>query len=387
MQTRFKYVACITAASLLPGLMFAAETEGKGNATAAFSFNPVLGIMIGFSLILLFAIAVLGNVLKGLAVAYRNKMREKKTGPLMKSLLLALACSFPAMTGYASEATAAEASADALPSVIGGMAAGDFYLLLGFIGFELVITLILLLFIRMFVRLINAKPELAMSPEAEAAVKKAKRISFWDRFNKSVELEKEKDIVIDHDYDGIRELDNSLPPWWKYGFYFTILISIAYMWYYHAGGNGPSSYDEYVAEVQKGEEDKAAYLAKAGNNVDEHTVKMGDAASITAGATLYQSSCAACHAADGGGGVGPNLADDYWMHGGSISDVFKSIKYGWPDKGMKSWKDDFSPKQLADIASYIKSLNGTQPAAPKDPQGELYVEESETKEEETVAIQ
>jgi len=217
------------------------------------------------------------------------------------------------------------------------------------------------------VKLISEKPELA-------PILKQVKVPFWDRINDVVAIEKEQDIMLDHDYDGIRELDNNLPPWWKYGFYLTIVVAFVYIWYYHAGGSGPSSYEEYVAEVKKGEAEKAAYLAKSANNVDENTVKMGDAASVMAGQNIFQSTCAACHAKDGGGGVGPNLTDDYWLHGGSIQDVFKSIKYGWSDKGMKSWKDDFSPKQIADIASYIKSIKGSKPAAPKDKQGELYVE-------------
>jgi cytochrome c oxidase cbb3-type subunit 3 len=101
---------------------------------------------------------------------------------------------------------------------------------------------------------------------------------------------------------------------------------------------------------------------------------MLDEAGIASGATIFQTACAACHAKDGGGGVGPNLTDEYWLHGGSLSDVFKSIKYGWPDKGMKSWKDDFSPKQIAELTSYIKSIKGTKPAAPKEKQGEIYQE-------------
>src|SRR5690606_21981681 len=92
----------------------------------------------------------------------------------------------------------------------------------------------------------------------------------------------------------------------------------------------------------------------------------------------FTKNCVACHAADGGGNaVGPNLADPYWLHGGSLKDIFKSIKYGWKDKGMKSWKDDFSPKQIAQLASFVKSLQGTTPTAPKEKQGDLYIEAEE----------
>lgn len=374
MQARFKILS-VTAAAILPQLVHAAESSPATAEATGSSFNPVLICMIALSIVLLFAIAVLGGVLKSVAAAYGNKMRQQKSNAALKTILALVICTGTGVTTFAADGAAAEA-VSSTPSIIGGMAATEFYFLAGFIGFELIIIVALVLFIRTIVQLITANPELAASEQAKAALAKAKRIPFWDRFNKSVDIEKEHDIMLDHNYDGIQELDNSLPPWWKYGFYFTILLAVVYIWYYHAGGNGPSSYDEYVAEVQRGEEAKAAYLAKSANNVDENTVKMGDAASISSGANIFQTSCAACHAKDGGGGVGPNLTDDYWLHGGDIKDIFKSVKYGWPDKGMKSWKDDFSPRQLADLASYIKSLKGSKPAAPKEQQGELYVEGS-----------
>ncbi|MCY1542133.1 cytochrome c oxidase, cbb3-type, subunit III [compost metagenome] len=134
--------------------------------------------------------------------------------------------------------------------------------------------------------------------------------------------------------------------------------------------------EEYAIEVQKGEAAKLAYLASAANNVDENTVTtLTDAADIEAGKTVFVQVCAACHGADGGGSVGPNLTDDYWLHGGGIKDIFRTITVGVQDKGMKSWKEDYSPKQIQQIASYIKTLHGTKPSTPKASQGELYIEE------------
>ena len=128
--------------------------------------------------------------------------------------------------------------------------------------------------------------------------------------------------------------------------------------------------------MAQGEAEKAAYLEKAANNVDENTVKLiTDKDQLAAAKQIFTTVCAACHTATGAGNVGPNLTDDYWLHGGSIKDVFKTIKYGWPDKGMKSWKDDYSPVQIAQLASYVKSLHGTNPPNPKAPQGTLYTEE------------
>ena len=148
-----------------------------------------------------------------------------------------------------------------------------------------------------------------------------------------------------------------------------------YLYRFHISHDGLSQLDEYTEEMQKGEEEKAEYLAKSANNVDENTVVLLTAASdIASGRETFVKTCAACHLADGGGTVGPNLTDNYWLHGGGIKDIFKSIKYGWQEKGMKSWKDDLSPKQIQEVASFIKSLHGTHPATPKAPQGEIYIE-------------
>ncbi|MBS1782223.1 MAG: c-type cytochrome [Bacteroidetes bacterium] len=354
--------------------VFAADTatSPKAAATQDSPFNPVL---IGLSvviLLLLFAIVVLGNVVRQLALVYRDRLRLQKSKTVAKSILLLLIAILPTLNALAQDAAVASDSTAAKVPVspfIAGIVRTDFYFLMGILTFELVIVFALLLTMRTLLRLISGDAE-----KRAAAYSVIKKLSFWERINGVVPMDKEQDIMLDHDYDGIQELDNSLPPWWKYGFYFTIFVAIAYLWYYHGGGNGPSSHDEYVAAMQKGDEEKAAYLAKTSGNIDENTVKMADATGIEEGKGLFAKNCAACHAADGGGIVGPNLTDEYWLHGGSIQDVFKSIKYGWQDKGMKSWKDDFSPKQIEDLASYVKSLHGTKPAAPKEKQGDLYVE-------------
>jgi cytochrome c oxidase cbb3-type subunit 3 len=278
-------------------------------------------------------------------------------------ILLGLGCG-----GHASAAEAAKAAAQPAAELIQGIPVADFYLLTGILILELIVIFALSIYTHFMLRIIRNVPE--YQAEAKALEKK---VSFWDRFNKSTAVEKEKDILLDHDYDGIQELDNSLPPWWKYGFYLTIVVGVIYIYRFHVSHTGPSQEEEFVAEMQKGEEEKAAYLASAANNIDENSVVvLAEASEIAAGKEMFVKNCAACHIADGGGSVGPNLTDEYWLHGGGIKNVFKSIKYGWQDKGMKSWKDDFSPKQLQQIASFVVSLKGTHPAAPKAPQGEKY---------------
>ena len=201
--------------------------------------------------------------------------------------------------------------------------------------------------------------------------------SIFSRLYKSwtgaVPVEHEADVMLDHGFDGIRELDNKLPPWWVAMFYITIAFAVVYLGYYHLSDYGPSSYEEYVAEVEQAEEEVEAYLAKQANLIDESNVTMlEDPAALEAGKTLYLAQCATCHGQLGEGGVGPNMTDNYWIHGGDIKDVFKTIKYGVPEKGMISWKSQIRPAEMHQVASYILTLVGTNPPNPKEPQGDLY---------------
>lgn len=210
--------------------------------------------------------------------------------------------------------------------------------------------------------------------------KKSNEGSWWKRFSKSmtaaVPVEQEEDILMDHDYDGIRELDNNLPPWWLYGFYLTILIAVIYMLYFHVLPYGKSSEEQYLAQMEQAQEDIKEYLSKQANLVDETNVTLlTDDASLLAGKEIFVSQCAPCHMETGGGApnsVGPNLTDKYWLHGGSIKDVFTTIKYGVPEKGMISWRTQIRPSDMHKVASYILSLQGTNPPNAKEPQGELY---------------
>lgn len=201
-----------------------------------------------------------------------------------------------------------------------------------------------------------------------------KTVPLWDKLNKSVSIEKEEAIMTDHDYDGIRELDNNLPPWWKYGFYLTIVYSVFYLGYYHVFAAGPLQIQELAIAEQKAEAAMEEYRKNAANQVDETNVMfLTSESDIAEGRKLFSDkTCISCHGPQGGGGTGPNLTDDYWLHGGAAGDVFYSIKYGIPEKGMKSWKNEITPSQMAQIISYIHSIKGSNPPGAKEPQGELY---------------
>ena len=194
------------------------------------------------------------------------------------------------------------------------------------------------------------------------------------KLTKRVEPEQEKDILMHHEYDGIRELDNVLPPWWLWLFYATIVWGVVYVVNVHVIKVWPEQYTEYAEELAQAEIDIAAYLALQAAAVDENTVvALTDASAISSGEKIFQEFCKACHGNAGeGNAVGPNLTDAYWLHGGSINDVFRTIKYGVVEKGMQSWKAELNPEQMQAVASYIFSIQGTEPANAKEPQGELY---------------
>lgn len=222
---------------------------------------------------------------------------------------------------------------------------------------------------------VEEQTELIKAREGEEALTFWGR--FWNRFHEAVPVEKEETIVTDHEYDGIRELDNQLPTWWLYGFYFSILFGVFYLFYYTLG-SGQTQDQEFQAEMKQAKEEVKVYLAAQGNMVDENSVVLlGGAGDIAAGKAIFDASCSVCHAADGGGGVGPNFTDKYWIHGGDMPAIFKTIKYGVPEKGMISWEAQLSPKKMAQVASYIYKMEGIVSEKPKDPQGELFERVSE----------
>ncbi len=207
----------------------------------------------------------------------------------------------------------------------------------------------------------------------------------WQKFlqlaEKRVPIEKEKDILMDHDYDGIRELDNVLPPWWVAMFYVTIAFGVFYLGYHHFSDNGLSSAQEYELAMEEAQKEVKAYLAKQSDAVDETSVVMlTDATDLGIGESIFQTKCTPCHGLYGeGNSIGPNLTDQYWLHGGGIKEVFSTIKYGVPEKGMISWKSQIRASDMQKVASYILSLQGTNPPNAKEPQGDLWEEKADEK--------
>lgn len=184
----------------------------------------------------------------------------------------------------------------------------------------------------------------------------------------AVPLERESEILLDHDYDGIKELDNNLPPWWVAMFYATVIFGVVYIWYYHFTGEAKGQSVEYQQELVEAEEQ----MKLMADRVDENSVTLlTDVNKLKSGGEIFAKNCAACHGKLGEGGVGPNLTDAYWLHGGKIQHVFKTIKYGVPSKGMIAWQAQLGPSQIQEVASYIVTLKGTNPPNGKAPQGDF----------------
>lgn len=212
---------------------------------------------------------------------------------------------------------------------------------------------------------------------------------FWTRLRKKywsnpVPLAQEGEILLEHDHDGIFELDNSLPPWWINMFYITILWAVGYMFYYHWGGGGPSSGEEYKQQMERAKKEMAVALANQANAVDESNVTaLTDPAMLGEGELIFKNNCVACHGQKGEGLVGPNFTDEYWIHGGGIKNIFKTIKNGVPDKGMISWAAQLRPSDMQKVASYILTLKGTNPPNPKAPQGTIWTDEAAVSQDST----
>lgn len=196
---------------------------------------------------------------------------------------------------------------------------------------------------------------------------------FLKRWTKSKELEESEEIVLDHNYDGIRELDNVLPPWWVYLFYATIIFAVIYLVRFEImGADNPDQ--EYKKEIAQAKIEIEKYKESTPDAFDvEKVEQLTDADALARGKAVFELNCAACHAPDGGGGIGPNLTDKHWILGGGFKNAFHTIYNGGRDgKGMVAWSKTLKPQDIQKVASYVISLQGTTPAKPKAPQGDIW---------------
>jgi cytochrome c oxidase cbb3-type subunit 3 len=312
--------------------------------------------------------------------------KDKGPGPV-KSALATLTLMFVSMGAFAQEPATRSFWADPLKDPMLPLyliTTLVFIVILLVMAVAITMIRVLNMFIREAARERAAKLGVPYAPEPSAWNK------FWQRMNASVPVQQEADIDMGHSYDGIRELDNHLPPWWKWLFYATIGWAAVYIVVFHLSDTLPLSIEEYQQEVAAAEEQIQRLKATQPQaTIDEAALQFTqDAAIIDAGKKLFTDfNCGSCHRADGGGNsIGPNLTDVYWLHGGDIKQVYVSIKDGYVDKGMPAWGKNMSPSQVRDIAFFVMSLQGSNPANAKAPQGEIFKPEAvEVKTDSTVA--
>lgn len=259
----------------------------------------------------------------------------------------------------------------------------------------LFVFLFLLIAIEITVKAVDTITYQLLTEEQKAKLAETTNISFKDSswyknlmkmLTKSVPIENEGQLLLDHDYDGIKELDNNLPPWWVYLFYACIIFAVVYLVRFEIMG-ADNQEMELKKEMAQAQIDIAEYKKTAPDLMDENSVTLlTDPADLAAGKAIYTANCVACHRPDAGGQIGPNLTDDQWILGGGIKNVFHTLVNGGRDgKGMISWKGTLKPKEMQEVASYVLSLKGSNPKDPKAPEGEIWVDENAPKTDATTA--
>lgn len=366
---KYKKLALVIGCLFLSSLVFA-ETTGytllpNQSPKAIFEFNTD-GMLLLIAFVLLIPVYLIAKTfLMAIKINY-----EMQKGNALKVLL---PIAFIALGNVASAETSSTVLVDA-PQASSFTNISNLQAILLFVIFlEALVIVVLGGYTLYFIK----QPSLQKEIIPSTTKKRIDFSKFWERMNSLKPMSQEAALDTGHDYDGIRELNNITPPWFTVTFIASIIFAGIYLWRYHVAYSAPLQLEEFKIEMAEAEKEKVEFLKNQANQVDENTVTLLGNDDVTIGATLFKTNCAVCHAANGAsvkGGVGPNLTDEYWLHGGDLKSIFKTIKYGWPDKGMKSWKDDFSPKQIAQLTSFVKSISNKNFPG-KEPQGELYKEE------------
>ncbi|MDY0090234.1 MAG: cbb3-type cytochrome c oxidase N-terminal domain-containing protein [Flavobacteriaceae bacterium] len=266
------------------------------------------------------------------------------------------------------------------------------------VGLFLIVFLFLLIAIEIVIGAVDNVTYHLLSEEQKKQLEEANSLHFtetkfykyWEnKLTSSKSIEEETDVMLDHDYDGIKELDNVLPPWWVGLFYITVIFAVVYMVRFHIIKDYTQE-EEFQREMEIARVEVEKYKLTAPDMLDkESVVLLTDATSLAQGKSIYDINCVACHKPDGGGSIGPNLTDEYWILGGGIKNVFNVIMEGGRDgKGMVSWKSIIKPADIQKVASYVLTLQGTNPPDAKEAEGDKWVDEgaeAEASEEPDVA--
>ena len=347
MKNKLKYILSVLVAMVL--------TKGAVAQQVVTNSNPEMHyyLLTAIAIILLVVIVALNGAIKNIATG--KALWESKNGAAMVLAFI--------FTGLSSQAFAQDAAAQDM--IIVEPNYGLIFWL--FLLVDLVLIIIVFVQLSVLSGLVNTiKGEVAADGEYIEVETGFDR--FWKGLTNAAPIESEAEVMTDHEYDGIRELDNVLPPWWVWLFNLSIVFAVVYFGYYEIYLSTDMSIDEYNAEMLIAEE-QAATIGVNVNNV----AIMEDESNLANGQKVFESNCVSCHLNDGGGSIGPNLTDNYWKNGGSVQEVFTTIENGITGTAMVSWKALISPNDRQDVTSYILvNLVGSTPANPKDPEGELY---------------
>jgi cytochrome c oxidase cbb3-type subunit 3 len=379
MRTNFNKLAASLVLALMasPVVAFAQEkdfTPPWRNVVSA-DDTFIFYVLAGLALLLLVLIWVVAGVTKGLTSD--SGIWKSRWNANAIAALVAMGSFLALPTATFAQDAVATASAPLFE-----MSDGLFWIMLAINGFLALVLFLMLYNLNMLIQSLRPAAQVS-GPTIFEKIEKA--------LTASVPIEREADIMTDHSYDGIRELDNRLPPWWLYMFYICIAFAVVYLYHFQVSPIpgldkmvllGPiekgTQAEQYELAMAEGAAAKAAYMEKAGNLVNETSVTMlTDAASLAKGQETFVSLCQACHGANAAGAtnsVGPNLTDGFWLHGGGVQNIFKTIKYGVVTKGMISWEAQLSPRQMQEVSSWIWSLQGTTVEGGKEPQGEPWSE-------------
>ena len=252
-----------------------------------------------------------------------------------------------------------------------------FYVVTAFLFLVIVLVILVSFYLIKILNMLTAEAEQKRAEQLGIAY--APKPTWWERvtqkMNRSVPVENESEIELEHAYDGIKELDNHLPPWWKWLFYGTIAWSFVYIIIYHFSNNLPLQKQEYENEIAMAEEQaRLLQASRPQETIDETSLAYTEDNEIIekGKAVFMNNNCGSCHRNDGGGNtIGPNLTDAYWLHGGDIKEIFHTVKNGVVEKGMPAWGKALSPQDVRNVTFFIMSLQGSNPADAKAPQGEL----------------
>jgi cytochrome c oxidase cbb3-type subunit 3 len=330
--------------------------------------------LIGSTLLLLMAIILMSGSITSFLKSdfFLDKLtavkKEKDASNLKPLAMLALifgVISFSNST-YAMSLSTAEEKAMNLPWL--KIESADLYMMviinLVLVGVLLYLRSTFLNFVKMVKPVVVEKVVPASAKPARKVLRKLNTI-----LTDVVPVEDEAKILMDHEYDGIQELDNNLPPWWVWGFWATIIFAFVYMIHYHVFKTGDLQVEEYRKEMVKSKAEINAYLSKMAMNVDEtNATLLEDDKSLTSGKALFAANCVLCHNPNGEGNIGPNLTDEYWIYSPDVKDVFKIIKYG-ATNGMPEHASKLNPIQMQELSSYVLSMPAV---SGKEPQGDKF---------------